>query len=78
MFFPHFGFELRVVKQKVGEFRTLLDQVDLRHAFGFAFELGGGNADQLGEHVAGVVEGERLIEVAGENIAFQELICHIA
>src|ERR1700683_514083 len=70
MFLAHLGFELRVVEKQVGEFGSLLDQVNLRHAFGFAFELRGGDADQLGEHVAGVVEGERLIEVACENIAF--------
>ena len=77
MLFAHFVFELGIVKQKVSELRSLLDQIDLGHPLGFAFELLGRNADQFGEHVAGIVEGERLIEVARKNIAFQRLICHI-
>src|SRR5437763_236378 len=70
MLFAHLGFELWVVKQQVGELRTLLHQIDLRHAFGFALELGSRNADEFGGHVAGVIEGERLIEVARKDIAF--------
>src|ERR1022692_2366178 len=70
MFFADLGFELRVVEQEIGELRTLLHEVDLRHSFRFAFKLRGGNADQLGEHVTGIIEGEGLVEVARENIAF--------
>ena len=49
MLLPHLGFELGVVKQKVSEFGSLLHQVDLCHALGFAFELRGGNADQFSQ-----------------------------
>ena len=77
MFFSHLGFELRIVEQEVGELRSLLHETDLGHSFSFAFELRGGNANQFGEHVAGIVEGERLVEVARENVAFQRLVCHI-
>ena len=76
MFLSDFGFELRIMQQQVGEFRALLHQVDLRHALGFALEVLGGNANQFGEHVPGIVERERLVEVARENIAFERLICH--
>ena len=78
MFFPDFSFELRIVQQQVGEFRALLHQVDLGHPLGLALELLGRNADQFGQHVAGIIEGERLVEVAGENVTFQKFVCHIA
>ncbi len=45
MFLSNFRFEFGIVEQEIGEFGSLLHQVDLGHAFGFAFELGGGNAD---------------------------------
>ena len=70
MFFANFGLELGIMQQQVGQFRALLHQVDLGHPLGFAFEVLGGNADQFGEHVAGIVEGERLVKVARENVAF--------
>src|ERR1700676_3619016 len=76
MFLANFGFELRIMQQQVGELRALLHQVDLGHAFGFSLELLGRNADQFGEHVAGIVEGKRLVEIACENIAFERFICH--
>jgi len=78
MFLPHFGFEFRIMQQQIRQFRALLYQVDLGHALGFALEFLGGNPNQFGEHVARIIEGERLVEVAGENVAFQELVCHIA
>jgi hypothetical protein len=64
------AFELRIVEQQVSELRALLPQVDLGHAFGFAFELRGGNADQFGEYVSGIAESEGLIEVTREDIPF--------
>src|ERR1700686_1160263 len=76
MFLANFGLELRIMQQQVGELRALLHQIDLGHPLGFAFEVLGRNADQFGEHVAGIVEGERLIEIARENIAFERFICH--
>ena len=77
MFLADLRLELRIVQQQVGEFRSLLHQVDLGHSLGLALELLGGNADQFGEHVAGIVEGERLVKVARENVAFQKFVCHI-
>lgn len=58
--------ELRIVQQQVGELRSLLHQVEVRHASRFALEFLGGNAEQFAEHVAGVVEAECLVEIAGE------------
>src|SRR5580704_2808085 len=62
--------EFGIVQQQVGELRPLLDEVQFLHPFNFAFELGNGNAHHFTEDVAGVVEGQRLIKVTGENIAF--------
>ncbi len=70
MFLPNFRLELRIMQQQVSELSPLLHQVDLGHALGFALEFFGRNSDQLGEHVTGIVEGERLVKVARENIAF--------
>ncbi len=47
MLLPHLRFELRIVEQQIGEFRSLLHQVNLGHAFGFAFEFCRRNTDQL-------------------------------
>jgi hypothetical protein len=76
MFLPNLSFELRIMQEKVSEFRSLLYQVDLRHAFGFAFEIGSRNTDQFRQHAARIVEGERLIEVAREDVAFERIIGH--
>src|SRR6202035_611308 len=46
MFLPHFVFELRIVEKKVGEFGSLLHEINLCHAFCFALELGRRNTDQ--------------------------------
>ena len=62
--------------QQVGELRPLLDEVELGHPFGFALELIGGNANQLAQHIAGVVERKRLIEVTGKNVASQSVVTH--
>ncbi len=48
MFFAHRAAELRIVQQQIGQFAALLNQVQLGHAFGLAFEFGGRNAEQLG------------------------------
>lgn len=77
MFLAHFIFKFRVVQQEVGEFRSLLHQINFRHSLCFALKLGGRNSDQFGEHVTGIVKGERLIEIARENVAFQGFIYHM-
>src|ERR1700686_762198 len=76
MFFPNLLLELRIMQQQVGEFSPLLHQVDLRHSLRLALELFRRNADEFREHVAGIVEGERLVEVAREDVAFERIICH--
>ena len=55
--FPEFG----VVQQKIGEFAALLDQVDLRQAVHSRVEIL--DADDIGQHFAGVVETEGLVEI---------------
>src|ERR1700688_1131124 len=68
MLFPHLRLEFWIVQQQVGELRSLLHEVDLRHAFCFAFKFSGRNADEFSQHVARIIEGERLIEVAREDV----------
>src|SRR5580700_8948102 len=77
MLLPHLGLKLGVVQKKIGKLRSLLYQVDLRHSLGFALEFVGGDADQLGEHVTGIVESECLIEVTRKNVTLQKLIGHM-
>src|SRR5262245_302414 len=47
VFFAHPAAKHRIVQQQVSEFRTLLDEVQLRHTGGFALEFLRGNAEQL-------------------------------
>ncbi len=58
--------ELRVVQQQVSQFGTLLDQVQFDHPLDFPLEFLRRNSDHLAENIAGVVERERLVEVARE------------
>lgn len=60
------GAKFGIVQQQVSQFGTLLDEIEFGHAARFALEFVGGNADEFAEDVAGVVEGERLVEVARE------------
>ena len=76
VFFAHPSLELRIVQQQISELRPLLHQVQSRHAGGFALELLGWNTDQFGQNIAGIVEGERLVEVAGENKFFDRWVSH--
>src|SRR5262249_24611144 len=62
--------KFRVVQQQVGQLGALLDQIKLGHALGLALKLFGRNTNQLAEHIAGVVKGQCLVEVAGEQKAF--------
>ena len=63
---PHLA-ELGIVEQQVGELGALLDEAGPRQAGDLALEALG--ADQAAQHDAGVVEAERLVEVAGDEIA---------
>ncbi len=76
MLFPHLGLEFGIVQQQVGEFRSLLHQIDLGHPFGLAFKFIDRNADKFRQHVTGIIERERLVEVARENVTPQRFICH--
>lgn len=55
-----------IVEEKIGEFGALLDEIEFGHAFGFAFEFGGGDSDDFAEDVTRVVERESLVEIADE------------
>src|SRR5207247_4065581 len=63
--------------QQIGKLRPLLHQVQLGHAFRFAFELSRGNANQFAQHVTGIIERERLIKITGKKIAFQKFVSHM-
>ena len=69
MLATHFRAELGIVQQQVGKFASLLHQVQLRHASGLALEFGLGNAQQLGQNVARVVEAQGLVKIAGEYVS---------
>ena len=68
--------KLRIMQQQVGQLRPLLHQVEFGHAFRLALEFLGRNANQLAQHVTGVVESQRLVEVAGEQVVFDRLAAH--
>jgi len=55
----------------------LLNQVQLRHTLGFALEFLDWNTQQLAQYVTGIVEGQRLIKVAGKEIMFTKIAGHI-
>src|SRR5437667_12077438 len=76
MFLADARLEFRIMQKQICELSSLLHQVEPRHAGGFALELRGWNANQFGEHVAGVVEGQRLVEVAGENVFLAGNVIH--
>src|SRR5258708_9173713 len=66
--------ELWIMQKKIGEFRALLHQIQLRHALRFAFELLRSNSQQLAENKAGFVKDQRLVKIAGKHIfLFQSL-----
>src|SRR5208282_212571 len=72
----HARLEFRVVEQQVGELRPLLHQVQFGHAGGLALELPGRNSNDFAQNVARVVEGQRLIEVAGKKIVLHKRLTH--
>lgn len=77
MFFPHLRAKLRVVQQQVRELRALLHEVDFGHSLRLALEFFGRDADQLRQHIAGIVESQRLVKVTCEDVSSQNVICHI-
>ena len=77
MLFAHATLELGIVQQQIGKLSTLLHQVQPCHACGFALEFSRRNSDQFGEHVAGVIEGKRLVEVACKNELFAIGVIHV-
>ena len=77
MFFADAGLEFGIMEQEVGELSALLDEVEAGHAGSFALEFSRRNADEFGEDVAGVVEGQRLVKVAGENVFLAGCVTHV-
>jgi len=73
----HARMELGIVEKQVGEFRSLLNQVQLGHALDLALELFDGNANHFAQDVAGIVKGQRLIEVAGKEVMFSVFANHV-
>ena len=63
---PHPRTKLRIMQQQIRKLGALLNQVQLRHALGLALEFLHRNAQQLAQYVARIVEGQRLIEIAGK------------
>src|SRR5687768_2901688 len=63
--------ELGIVPQQVRQFGTLLHQVETRQSAHLRLEAG--DAEHLAQHQAGVVEAQRLIEVADEQVPSR---CH--
>src|SRR5882762_2262426 len=74
---PHSRTELRIMQEKISQLGTLLNQVQLRHALDFALEFLDRNAQQLAQDVTRIVEGQRLIEVAGKQIVLPMFNSHV-
>src|SRR5581483_9723957 len=72
----HTRAELGVVQQQIREFGALLHQVQPGHALGLALKLLGRNAQHFAKDVARVVEAKRLVEIAGEELAFDTFLLH--
>jgi len=71
MILAYAGTELWIVQQQVGQFRALLDEVQLGHSFDLALKFFQRDADQLAQDVTGIVKGQRLVKVAREQKVFQ-------
>ncbi len=57
---------LRVVQEQVGQLSSLLHEVGIREPVDLVLEPG--PVEQLAQHLTGVVEAERLVEVAGDQV----------
>jgi hypothetical protein len=65
------------MQEKIRELGALLNQVQLGHALGLAFEFLNRNAKQLAQYVTRIVKGQRLIEIAGKEIMFPMFADHV-
>jgi hypothetical protein len=57
------------MEEQVGKFRALLHQVKFGHPFRFPFKFRGWNTHKFAQDVSGVIEGQRLIKITGEEVA---------
>src|ERR1019366_9539683 len=74
---PDARMELGIMQEKIKKIGAILNHVQLRHALGRALEFLDRNAEQLAQHVTRIVEGQRLIEVAGKQIMCTKIARHI-
>ena len=63
---------LGVVLKQVGQLGSLLHQMDLRQADDLLREAA--DAQHLAQREAGIVEAQRLVEVAGQQILLHDLL----
>src|SRR5580692_12546695 len=77
MFLANFRLKLRIMQQQVCKFCALLYQVKLCHPLRFAFKLRRRNADQFAEHIARIVESQRLVEITSKDITFNGFLTHL-
>ena len=68
---------LRIVQKKISQLGALLNQVQFRHALDFALEFLDRNAQQFAQDVTRIVEGQRLVEIAGKQIVFPMFNSHV-
>src|SRR5579863_1559796 len=78
MLFPHSSLKLRIMQQQVRQLGALLDEIELRHPMRLALELSSRNADQFAQHIARVVESQRLVEITSKDITFNGFLTHVA
>src|SRR5262249_26183960 len=69
--------EFWIMQQQVCELCALLNEIKSRHPGGLSLELGSRNSHELGEHVAGVVEGQCLVEITGKNVFLTGSLVHV-
>src|SRR5260370_33336096 len=69
--------ELRIMQEKISQLGALLNQVQLCHALDSALEFLDRNAQQLAQDITRIVEGQRLIEVAGKQIMLPMFNSHV-
>ena len=77
MILAHARPELRIVQEQVCQFRALLDEVERGHSLDLALKLFQGNPHQLAQHVTGIVESQRLVEIAGKQKMLQRFLGHV-
>ena len=55
----------------------MLHQIELRHTARLALKFRRRDAYEFSENIPGVVEGQRLVEIAGEQVTLQMLFRHM-